>query len=259
MKFDVFIPISLKDRNKLKFLIPSIGKYIPNVNSIIVTSYAKDVEEIKEHLPVVSLYPITVISKESILPVDLSRINYRPEWIHQQYLKLFQNVTTTQYLTIDSDVIINKNLPMFEDGKPVCYIGQDQYNEPYFKFQKEILDLSRVYPHSFINDMNFFNRDIIKEMLQRSGYTVESFIEKSFDIITDDCFPGEPEIYGNYAQKYHPDKYVIRQAKTLQTARWAHNYDDIVWTDEEIIAEIEKMSLTDYDMATLHTWYLEKV
>lgn len=255
--FDLFIPLASKDRNKLKFLLYSVEKYIKGIVDIYVV--VNNIKQFEDHIPNTE-HRLYLLEKKDVLDMDVSKFKYRPEWVQQQYLKLFQNITRPLYLTIDSDVVINRPLFMFEDNKPICYLGQEQYNEPYFRFQEKMLDLPRIYPHSFINDMNFFDRNIITNMLYDSKYhSAQSFIEKSYDIIDNDCYPAEPEIFGQYVQKKCPYLYNIKQAKTLQTARWANSYDDIVWTDDEIKNEIKRMSELDYDMFTLHTWYLEKV
>lgn len=90
------------------------------------------------------------------------------------------------------DVFFNKPLSyVADDGHPVWYLGKDQYNKPYFRFQERIFGYGRVYPYSFINDMGFFSKTIARVMLSRQGYTVVSFLRKSYDIMSPKCFISE--------------------------------------------------------------------
>lgn len=199
------------------------------------------------------------IADKDVLDIDISRFRHRPNWLYQMYLKMFQDVTENDlFMTIDSDVIVNRPLPMFEeDGRRIIWMGWEQNHRPYFEFQERMLGLPRVYPHTFINDTNFFSKQIMREMLAGSGYTVESFIEKSFSVIGPDCYPGEPEIFGQYVHKYHPEKYSFREAKTKRRAReiskisWTHQ----AYTDDEIQKEIEGTQSEDIDFIMLHSWH----
>jgi len=252
--YDILIPAAPKDRNKLKYLIPSIERNISGFSNIYITVPDKNL--FSGYIPD-SRYPIHLLNDREILDIDTSRFPYRPNWIYQQYLKMFQNVTQNDlFLTVDSDVIINRRMPMFEtDGRRIFWMGWEQDHRPYFEFQEKVFDLPRVYPHTFINDMNFMDKLIIRELLDRYGFTVESFIEKSIEIITKDCFPGEPEIYGQYVHKFHPGLYSFRETNSVSIGRFASSFEDIVWTDSDIQSEIASKAMTDYHLFTLHTWF----
>lgn len=252
-QFDIFIPIAPKDFNKLKFLVRSIEENLEGWNHIYVTS--PEGTEVMKH------NKISYYKDKDILNIDPLRFKYRPGWLYQMYLKMFQNVTELDnYVTFDSDLIINRPIKMFtqdSEERFIWYLGWEQNHEPYFRFQRQILNLPRIFPHTFINDMNSMKKSIIQEMLQRNGFTVESFCEKSFEIITPDCYPAEPEIVGQYITKYHREKYCFKEAKTLCNPKVQDHISDIshqIWSDEEIESEIQKMKSQDYDFIMLHSW-----
>lgn len=249
-KYDIFIPVAPKDYNKLKFLVRSIEENLIGWNHIYVTTPTG--EKLLDHPKISYFYD------REILNIEPTRFKFRPGWLYQMYLKMFQNVTGDLFATFDSDLIINRPLEMVTtEGKLVWWTGWEQNHIPYFNFQERVLNLPREYPSTFINDMNFMSKSIIQEMLQRNGFTLESFIEKSFQIITHECYPAEPEIYGQYVMKYHADMYDVRPAKTLSNPRSQNhlvNFEAQVWSDEEIQTEIDKVKSKDVDMFMLHSW-----
>lgn len=250
--YDVFIPITNKDFNKLKFLLKSMDENITGFQSIHVTSPTGE--------NILDDPRITYYRDRDILDIDPMRFKHRPGWIYQMYLKMFQQVTPNDlYLTVDSDLIFNRPLPMFNgEGKPIMYLGREQHHAPYFRFQEHVLNLPRVYPHTFINDMNFISKRIVAEILSSNKFTVESFCEESFEVINANVYPAEPEIYGQYVYKHHRTMYEIRKAKTLalHPRNQSHlpNPTAQVWTDEEYMAEIESMKGKDLDIFVLHSW-----
>ena len=253
-KFDILIPAAPKDRNKLKFLLASIEKYIGGFSNVYLVT--PDKTKIEGELP--EKFPLIVLNDAEVFAINPSvKLKYRPNWIYQQYLKLFQDVTENDlFLTIDSDVIINRPMEMFEsDGRKIFWLGWEQNHRPYFEFQEKMLGLPRVYPHTFINDMNFMSKSIIREMLSKSGYTIETFIKESAKLITAECFPGEPEIYGQYVHKYYPNSYSFRQTKSISRGKFTPAFDTVIWTDDEIKATMDEFKNTDVDLFTLHTWF----
>ena len=166
-KLDVFIVCAEKDYVKLPYCINALKENVEGIEDIHVCSPSK-----------IELDGIIWHHEEDILKVDKSRIAHRPNWIYQQFLKLFQDVTKNDfYMTIDADTIINRPLKMFEGDNPVWYYGWNQSHTPYYKYNAEMLGYERAVNHTFLADMNFFNKEIIKEMLNRFEYTIASFIE----------------------------------------------------------------------------------
>lgn len=252
--FDVFIPVAPKDAGKLPYVLNGIEKYLTGYNKIYVVS--------EQRLPMNGPRCVAVSSR-LVLDADLSRIGYRPNWIYQQFLKLFQNVTECDlFCTIDSDVLLNKPIPLFTDhGKRILYMGAEQYHQPYFTFQERLLALPRVYAHTFISDTNFMSKALIREMLDRNGHTVGSFIDASCGVIRGPqgapgaCYPAEPEIWGQYAMKYHADRYAPRQFTSRGLAKTVKAWNDNAWTDADIRKVIDEHKVADTDAVVIHSWF----
>lgn len=252
-QFDVFMPCAPKDYGKLKYVVNQIKTHLRGFDKIYVS--VQDADQLPNECHKLGL---VIVEDRDVLNIDLRKCKYRPNWVYQQFLKMFQDVTEHNlFFTIDSDVFINRKVKMFEKGRRVIWMGWEQNHPPYFKFQEQMLGLPRTMPHTCINDTNFFDKKIIAEMLERNGYTVESFIHKSFEIITPECFPAEPEIYGQYVFKYHLDKHEFKQAKVKMIAKeishthWRHQ----AYSEPEIRAYIRDMAGLDLDFFMLHSWF----
>lgn len=248
MKFDVVICCGQKDYNKLPFCVDGVRRNIAGFDGIyIITPTAID------SLPGEG---IRYFTDSQVLAVDTSRWKYRPRWMYQQFLKMFQQVSCNEYyVTIDADVILLRPLEFFDgDGLPIWYLGRDQNHKPYFTFQKKMLGFGRVYDHSFINDMNLLNRLIIADMLRRYGMTVDSFLKKSFRIINKRCFMAEPELYGNYAVKHFPGLYSFRQLSTCFEGKSQDDPSEKVWSDESIRKFIDEKRKQGFDLVALHSF-----
>lgn len=236
--FSIFITSAPKDEKKVPFLLESINNCLEGWDDV--------------HL-------ITTANENAILlRAPFERCSYRRRWIYQQFLKLFQTVTKHDlYLTIDADLVFNRPMPLFENGKRIWWRGRDQYNKAYYEFNKRLLGLDRLADHTFLMDMNFFDRRIITEMLECLGMTKEVFIERSIDIITHECHPSEADIYGQYCAKYHPDLYEVRRAKVYEEARWTNSIEDQVWPD--LKEKIESAKGMNIDVMVFNSWFLETV
>jgi hypothetical protein len=160
--YDILITVAKKDINKLKFLYESIGQNLTGFDLINVVSDEQIPRE--QRINGISYW----LDKEAV-DFDFSlfkgNIALRKGWYVQQFVKLFQWITENDYLVIDSDVYLNKKISIFENGKPCFLLGKDQYHQPYFDFNNQMLGFSREYPYSFINEIMYFKRDLIFEML----------------------------------------------------------------------------------------------
>lgn len=81
MKFDIFITAAPKDYNKLPYVLSSIHQNIKGFDEIIICSPTEIYLDVKQ------------VRDKDILDINLSKINYRSNWIYQQFLKLFQFIT----------------------------------------------------------------------------------------------------------------------------------------------------------------------
>jgi hypothetical protein len=193
-----------------------------------------------------------------VLPAKPQLWKYRPNWVYQQFLKLFQRETKNDYyLVVDCDTIINRPLKMFDDdGRPIWYISWEQNNPPYYRFCQAMFGWGRIYPHSFLADMGFYRKSAVETLLERYGYTVESFVNKSYKIISKECYPSEADIYMGYITVCSmPTKiYTIKQLRSKCDAKEGKNPLEIMYTTKEIEDHINKMSTVDVDTFAIHSW-----
>lgn len=259
--YDILIPALPKDFHKLKYLLRSIHANLTGWEVIHFVTPRKNIEELLIHCDELPVRRYIRHADEDMVDFDPTRCSHRPNWVRQQYIKLFQTVTSDLYLTIDADAVFLKPLPMYaEDGRRILWMGWEQNHRPYFAFQERMLGLPREYPHTFVNDMNFIDRRIVREMLSGAGYdSAQAFIEASYDVIErEKCYPGEPEIWGQYVMKHHPDRYLPLQCKTLaitpkETSHMPEGTS--LWSDDEIEAAIRQYGATDLQMIMFHDWW----
>lgn len=245
-KFDIFIVCGEKDYIKLPYCIDAIRRNVIGFDEIHICTPSK-----------IHIQGTIWHHEDDVLKIDKSRIAHRPNWIYQQMLKLFQNVTKNDYyMTVDADTIINKPMEMFtEDGHPIWHVGWPQNHGQYYVYNKKMFGYERNADHTFLADMNFFNKKIINNMLDEFNYTVDSFIEKSYDVIeAGQCYPSEADVYGNYFVKYHPDLYVTKNIKTKIGGKEIKLGDNEAWSREEIKQKIEQMKATEFDTFSMHSW-----
>lgn len=251
--FDIFLPCAPKDYNKLPYVIDAIVRNGEGFRDIWIC--APIIPDCLEKSPTMPGSPFHFVKDNDALHCDRSKWRYRPNWTFQQHLKLFQNVTSDWYVTVDCDTIINRPVKFWEGEKPVWYKGWSQVYQPYFDFNKKILDLDRIETRTFIADMNFFYRPFVLEMLARGGYTIESFITKSQEITDDKCHMAEPELYGQYCLRHHPDFYVFRDLKQTFQAKFQKECEGSVWSNADIEGLINHYRNADLDTFALHSWY----
>lgn len=254
-KFSVFMPVLPKDYNKLKFGLAALLEHVPGVQDVVLcTPDPTQLDPKTLQLP--KQKKIQIVADREVLNIDPRLFRHRPNWMMQMFVKLFQKVTQYPlYLTLDADVVINRKLPMFDEDKRILYLGPEQNHRPYFEFQERMLGLPRLYPHTFITDMNFFDQRIIQEMLRRNGYTQQSFIDKSQKIIDNTCYLGEPELYGQYVYKYHMKNHVFKQLKSTGVGRKQRHPTEQIYQDNEILNTMRSLKAQDYDTFVLHSWY----
>lgn len=248
-KVDVLIPCAPKDYNKMKYSIISLIENVKEIKDIHICT-PNPINKLDIDFPIYYHLDFEVLPK-----VNPFNWKYRPNWIYQQMIKLFQNVTSTDYyFTYDIDGILIKNKNLFnEKNQPIWYSAWEQNHQPYFDFSKKIFNLDKVYPLTFISDTCFFNKIYIKEMLNKFNYTQESFINKSFELINNQCYISESELYGNYMMKYNPSIYEVKPLKQKLIEKFQHNALDVTFTNDEINHNIELYKNSEFDMLQLRS------
>lgn len=248
MAFDILLLAAPKDYPKLPFALEAIGKNVEGYEGIYLSTPAPfDVSRLP--LPVQPLLDVDV------LQVEQHRWRFRPNWMYQQFIKLFQEVTPNDmYFVVDADTIINKPLPLFEGTTPIWWVGRDQMHPPYFRFSETMLGIGRTYHRSFIADMFFFSRSMVHDMLAYGGYTVGSFIERSYEVVDDECYVSEAEMYMNYVCTRHPEAYAIRELRTTSLGKSQADPYATVWSSRKVSSMVKRMRSTDYQTFSLHSW-----
>ncbi len=197
MIYDILILSAKKNFNNLQLLYNSLVYLKPTYNKVYCVCPEYPSKKIKG---------IIYLLDKDVLNISAPKI--RPNWIYQQYIKLVQDVTLDNYLVIDADIILNKNIEIITD-KPNFLISNSTNNRPFFKWMKEMFGFEKSYDKSFISEIMMFDRKIVKEFIPNTT----EFIEKSNYILEQDCFLSEYELYGNYVYINHKDKYNYKHIK----------------------------------------------
>jgi len=252
-KIDVFLPVAPKDLFRSRLVIKYLTRHVNNINNIHICTPTPVLPIFeKNELE----YNVQYHLDSEILPyVVPQKWKFRPNWILQQFLKLFQDVTNTDYyITIDSDVIVTNQLNFFENTNPIWYYGEDQCESQYFNFNKSMFNLPRKASHTYIGDIGFFNKNIVKHLIEYSGLTKEQIIEQSYNIITNTCHLSEFELYGNFIETFYPDLYITKRLKALKNGKFQFNPYETNWNLEETLQLIQKGTIEKYDVVNMHSW-----
>jgi hypothetical protein len=248
-KFDVFIPIAPKDLFRIKLILKYLRLNVDLINNIHICTPCK-IDKISD------FDNIIYHTDKDILPyVKPSNWKFRPNWIFQQFLKLFQNVTETEFfLTLDSDTVIVNKLDFFEKDTPIWYYGKDQNESQYHKFNKVMFGLEKKATHTYIGDIGFFKKSVIEDFLKYTKLTPEEIINKSYDVVDVSCHISEFELYGNFLETYHTNLYKVKQLKSLHKGKFQHNPYLSNWDKDEVIKLINEGKNSGCDVVNMHSW-----
>lgn len=282
MDYEVVIPAAEKDYNKLNYLLSSLHYLNPQPKRVNIIHNSETLFILRLNDPWKVLY----FNEKEVLDLDpnAAKLFRRPPWIYQQFLKLFQNVTSTNwYLVLDSDIILNKQIDLLDkNGKPKFFLGNDQNHKPYFRYSQDMFGFGREYNHSFISEIMLFDKRVCNVLIAEYHYHMgkqddygtgakdyhqrkymslnfsdadDGRLESINEIYkltcmgaTDAWIPADYEIYGNFVYKTFPMLYSMEKIKTSMRGKYNS------WTDEELESYIEEMKGTDYDTFTAHTW-----
>jgi len=250
--YDVLLVSHEKDYHKLDIVLTHIKKNIVGYNQIHLI--VKDKSKLN-----LSFRDVVIHNENDILNVDFSKFKYRPNWIYQQMLKLFQKVTLNKYLMLDSDVVVLKKIcPFSENQKPIFFFRDDQNHQPYFDWMKKYFNLDRVHNYSFISEIILFDREIINNIFADIGLIeINDIINFFYESNTKDAHIGEPELYGNYIKTKFKDLYEEKNLTSASsgihgvTETDKHLYSNI-WA-KETINEIVNNS-PNVDVLVFHSW-----
>jgi len=250
-KYEILIPSHPKDQNKLPYVIERAIKYTEAVHIHVVVPDPGTVAHIASPM-------VTIHADDDVASFDKSKIKFRSGWVYQQFIKLFQQVTGTDwYLCFCSDLILNKPYPVWRDGAPVMVVGRDPWNimSQYIEFNKKMLGIAHVAPYNFISDGPFYCRTLIEEMLSDNGYTIGSFMDKSAQIIEYGCAPGDAELYASWVYHKYPSKYYVAFLKNWMNGKYESA--GMLWEPKEIKDIMTSAEGNpDVDTISIHSWGL---
>lgn len=246
---EAIVPASPKDYVKLPHVLQSIEANLPDVSAVhIVTPSGLQISNGYR-------FSIACHSDEQIIDFDWGRFRYRPTWIKQQFIKMFQQVTASDwFIVVDSDRFFNHAIPLFDNLQPILYLSNhDQNYDVYFEYSKKMLGIGREYPHSFLSECTLYKQTLVNEMLGCAGLTRQQWLERSAEIIDATCHIGDAELYGNYVYAKHPGLYRFEIVRDEMRGFYP---GEGVWTDDSIreyIAEMKKRD--DVDIFSAHSWW----
>lgn len=250
--YDIVVVAHEKDFNNIKFIVEYAAKNL-NFNSIhLIVNEPKSFKDMPL-LSTLTTKPVYIHHEENVLKINKSKVAYRPNWIYQMLLKMFQNVTeSNNFLIIEADCIILKPIPFFIDNKTIFYTPvRDQNHPPYFEFNRQILNIDREYNHTFISEFIMYDKKIVKEMLKCAHCNcVEDFVELIYKNVSENCYPADYELYGNFCYKYYRNNISIKTLNEHWSGRDINQYPS--YTDSEIKHLISINQ--DKDSISFHTW-----
>jgi len=249
-KYDIVIVSHEKDFNNIKFIVEYCQKNLKFDSIHLILSERKEYLDFSL-LKTITDRPVFLHMESNVLKIDKSKIKYRPNWIYQMLLKMFQNVTDNEnFLVIESDCLILKKINFFEEEKTNFYLCRDQNHPPYFNFNN-LLGFGREYDHSFISEFIMYNKKIVKDLLTKVNCSdVNDFLEIIYNNVNDNCYPADYEIYGNFCFKYHNEKINLKHLNYNFLGRYSSISP--YWTDSEILNLINDN--LDKDVISFHTW-----
>ena len=250
---DLFIPAAPKDYVKLPFVLDSVDRYLPDITAAHIVT-RKAIPPIIEIPTNGFRFSVQYHTDREVLDFDPQRFKFRPTWVYQQFLKLFQQVTSDWYLVMDADRFINGPQDLFDGEHPIMFLrDRDENHAPYFEYNRAMLGIGKVYPHTFLSECTLYSRSQVEIMLLESGLTADQWLMKSAEIITRDCCIADAELYGSFVFSRQPDLYRFKVLRDYMQGKYANQGE---WTSPQIAAYVEAMrGRDDLDFFTAHSWH----
>lgn len=229
MKYDVVIPCGTRDVHRVSLCVESIKFLNPQPERIyIVTPNRDDASGLKSDIP------IQVVTDDEVF--RFNRKGPTPNWIFQQFIKLFQGVTKNDlYLAVDSDLVFVKPFDVFGYNGKKIFWRYSFANEPdsVYKLIKEAIGVDKVLPYHMMCHFMMFDRKLCGELLDEFikrhpserlnkkelfySWDVENHKKESFyDWVIDNYKEGELtmsewETYSNFVESRYPGLYDVKK------------------------------------------------
>jgi hypothetical protein len=111
---------------------------------------------------------------------------------------------------------------------------------------KKVWNLDKQVDFSFISDITFFRKNILREIIPDSNW----ILDKCNQNLSEDCLIGEPEIYGNWLAKFYPESF---NTIDINVAMYGKFMPDL-YTTREIDEIINKEKNSNADIVAVHSW-----
>lgn len=247
---EAVIPVIEKDLNKLPYVINRLYKHIRYLTYVHVVT--PDPGAIKDNLG----RGVAVHADQDVFPFDASKFKFRPNWVYQQFIKLFQDVTDTRwFISCDADLFVNRDLPLFgPTGKPRLFRSRDpnQRIGQYAKFNAWALgDDYKPLNFAIMNDIALYNRGVIDALLSYLRTDRITFADRASGVIANSIFPAEAELYGNWVNS-SKENYPFDYEFLNITNGWCGMYGDYSYTKEEVERILSEHPTAD--TVSIHTW-----
>jgi hypothetical protein len=215
MIYDIIIPTTDKDLKTLEECIQQCKKHLNHRRIIVVSKqkYTESAEWFSE-----DRYPFNFKNMETYIGD-----HWRKGWYLQQLLKLYSffiipNIADN-ILILDSDTLILRKIEFFEEDKPL-YNTSRAHHKPYFRHMEQLLpELKRITKSGITHHM-IFQRNIMLDLFNKvEEYHDEEFWKVFLSLVDLEQKSGasEYEIYFNFIQIYHQNKFKIRNLKWENT------------------------------------------
>lgn len=227
MKYTVMIPVKYSDYYLVKDVCDSLNKKY-DIERIYIVTNTNLVEKLINIPYVVTIdedkmYPgLSFTAVKGLMDsVDYLDSKYAG-WCFQQMIKFAFcfSCEASGYLVWDADTYPIRKLDFYnEQNDIITFHLINEYTKPYFDNLKNILSIEKQVKKSFISEHMFFDCQATKEMLEKiqsSKLKGNSWWEKILLAMTRGNGVSEYEIYGNYMVKYHPERCVLVDSRSLK-------------------------------------------
>ena len=263
--YDVVMPIKKEDLYLVKKNCKYIFEFLPVKRIIIITntydlneSFEDDrIEIIDEN----NLYLGLTFDKVKELERSNKYLKKKlTGYYYQQFLKLAYAYVTDDagYLVWDADTIPIKKIEVKDmDGKPYFYM-KSEYRKEYFDTMEKVLGVNKQLEKSFIVEHMYFEKDLVKEMLEviQDNRNIEgnTWWEKIILAMEADNAFSEFETYGNYVYAHHRDSYVLRDACSLRYGKMLVGKNPTDPQLKWLSKQYESISIEHWDRETIFSY-----
>lgn len=209
MKYDVVIPSGRRDVHRVPLCVESLKYLDPQPENIYVIT--------PDPSMVATGLPIQVLSDDDVFKFD--RKGKNPNWLFQQFIKLFQNITKNDcYMAVDSDTVFLRKFPVLSpNNKPMFWrLDYATNTEEAYRFINESIGVERILPYSMMAHSMMFDKGIcnhlLAEFIKLHPNTEKQPVVHFYDWTVENMDTGrvalsEWELYANFVANRYPILY----------------------------------------------------